>query len=305
VEREPLVVGIGHASVDFLGVVPRLPDPDTRTELLEVSIQGGGSAATALTTARALGCRARLVTRLADDDFGRFILRGLRESGVECDFVSKTQGSLSPFAFLAIGDDARRTAFFTHGDTLPLHAEDVDVTGALEDAAALFVDGFHPAAQIAAAEEARAREIPIILDAGHLREGMGELVALSDVIIASERFVSEVAPRGEVEDSLVELQEMGPETVIITLGDAGSVGLHLDKLVRQQVYEVDTVDTTGAGDVYRGAYVAAMVRGYAFERAMQLASAAAALSCRSLGARAGIAELDEVLAFLGWDVGLR
>ncbi len=302
---EPLVVGIGHASVDFLGVVGRHPEPDTRTELLEVSIQGGGSAATALTTVRALGCRARLVTRLADDDFGRFILRGLRESGVDCDFVAKAPGSLSPFAFLAVGDDARRTTYFTNGDTLALGADDLDIQGCLDDAAALYLDGYHPAAQIAAAEEAREREIPIVLDAGHLREGMGELVALSDVLIASERFVSEVAPRGEVEDSLVELQEMGPETVIITLGDSGSVGLRLDKLVRQQVYEVEAIDTTGAGDVYRGAFVAALVRGYAFERGMQLASAAAALSCRSLGARAGIPDLDEVLAFLGWDASFR
>lgn len=301
-----LVVGIGQANVDFLGIVPRHPDPDGRAELLEVSIQGGGGTATALATARALGCQARFATKLADDDFGRFILRGLRDAGVDCDPVITAPGHLSPFAFIAIGDDdGRRIAYSTEGDVRPLGPDELDLTALLDGAAALFLDGHHPAAQVAAAEEARERDVPVFLDARALREGMGELVGLSDVLIAGERFVSEVAPRGELEDSLVELQEMGPRTVVITMGRAGSVGLSGDQLVRQQAYDVEVVDTTGAGDVFRGAFTAGLVRGYAFERCMQLASAAAALKCRALGGRAGIVELDELLAFLGWSAELR
>jgi ribokinase len=298
--RSPLVVGIGHATVDFLGLVPRYPEPDTKTELHQVSIQGGGPVATALCAARALGCRARIAAKVADDDFGRFILRGLREADVDCDFVLIAPGSLSPFSFIAIGeDDAKRTIFYTHGDVARFAPDELDLPALLEGAGALLVDGHHPQAQIAAAETCRDRGIPVVVDAGSLREGMGELVALSDFLIASERFVSEVAPRGEVEDSLVELQEMGPRGVIITLGENGSVGLHEDTLVRQPCHEIDAVDTTGAGDVYHGAFTAAWLLGYSFERAMELASASAALKCAALGGRAGIPELAEVLTFLG------
>jgi ribokinase len=296
-----LVCGIGHANVDFLGIVPRYPEPDSKTELLEVSIQGGGPAATACATAVSLGCRARFACKLADDDFGRFILQGLRDAGVDCDHVQTTQGRLSPFSFIAVEDEsAKRTIFYTHGDVGPLMPEDLDLPGFLDGAQALLVDGHHPAAQIAAAEVARDKGIPVILDAGSLREGMGELVALSDVLIASERFVSEVAPRGEAEDSLVELQKLGPRRVVITLGDSGSIGLDGDQLVRQQAFDVAAIDTTGAGDVFHGAFAAAMVRGQSFERCMQLASATSALKCRALGGRAGIPDLDEVLALLGW-----
>jgi ribokinase len=297
----PLVVGIGHATVDFLGVVPRMPEPDGRAELAQVSIQGGGPAATALLQARLLGCRARFCGKLADDDFGRFILRGLLDAGVDCDGVVKATGRLSPFSFIALADgDPRRTTFWTAGDVAQLEPGELDLPTLLDGAAALLVDGWHPEAQIAACEEAREREIPIVLDAGGLREGMGELVALSDVLVASERFVSEVAPRGEVEDSLVELQEMGPDTVVITLGDSGSVGLFGDKLIRQQAYEVEAVDTTGAGDAFRGAFTAGLVRGFEPELCMQFASAAAALTCRALGGRAGLPDLEEVKTFLGW-----
>ncbi len=301
----PLVVGLGLATIDFLGTVPRYPAADSKTQLRQVSIQGGGPVATALVAARAFGCRARLCTRLAGDDFGRYILRGLADAGVECDLVG-TAGTLSPFSFIAISeDDARRTIFTTPGDVAPLTPEEVDLPGLLYAASALLVDGHHPRAQIAAAELARERSTPVLLDAGSLREGMGELVALCDVLIASERFAMEVAPRGEAEDSLIELQHLGPRAVIITLGEAGSVGLFEDKLVRQPAHEVDAVDTTGAGDVYHGAFTAAHLRGYSFERAMELASAAAALKCRSLGGRAGIPDLEEVLAFLGWSADLR
>lgn len=299
--RVPLVAGIGHANVDFLGLVPRYPEVDSKTELHQVSIQGGGPVATALVTARTLGLGARIATQVADDDFGRYILRGLRDDGVDCDFVRTTQGSLSPFSFIAIAEDsARRTIFYTHGDVPRLRAADLDLAAFLEGVGALVVDGHHPEAQIAAAEACRERGIPVFVDAGSLREGMGELVALADYLIASERFVTEVAPRGEVEDSLLELAEMGPRNVIITLGDAGAVGLEGDVMIQQPAHDVDAVDTTGAGDVYHGAFVAAHLLGYGFEKGMELASAAAALKCKSLGGRAGIPDLDEVLAFLGW-----
>jgi ribokinase len=279
---------------------------DSKTELHQVSIQGGGPVATALVTARALGCRARIAAKIADDDFGRFILQGLGEAGVDTDFVITSAGSLSPFSFIAISEeDAKRTIFYTHGDVARLSARELDLVALLEGAGALLVDGHHPDAQIAAAEQCRERGIPVIVDAGSLREGMGELVALSDFLIASERFVTEVAPRGEVEDSLLELQEMGPRAVIITLGESGSVGLYGDKLVRQPAHEVDAVDTTGAGDVYHGAFTAAFLLGYSFERSMELASASAALACKNLGGRAGIPDLPDVLSFLGWDASVR
>jgi sugar/nucleoside kinase (ribokinase family) len=156
------------------------------------------------------------------------------------------------------------------------------------------------AAQIVAAELANQAGIPVLLDAGSLREGMGELLALADYAVVSERFAAEVAPRGELEDGLIELQRMGPRKVVITLGAAGSVGLDGDKVVRQSALEIDpVVDTTGAGDVYHGAFAVAMCERWPLERAMQLASAAAGLSCRALGGQAAIPTLTEALAAAG------
>jgi sulfofructose kinase len=294
------VVGIGHATVDLLGVVPRYPQRDSKNELLEYSRQGGGPVATALCAAAALGIPATFVGKVGDDEHGRAILSGLREFGVDCERVVVARGATSPTSFVVVDrESASRTIFYTRGNLPPLGAGELDLA-VLDGARVLLVDGLQAAAQIAAAEAAHERGVTVLLDAGSLREGMGELVALADIVIASERFASDLAPRGEVEDSLRELAKMGPRVAIVTMGDAGSIGLDGQKLVRQAAHEVDAIDTTGAGDVYHGAFAAALVRGYTLERAMQFASVAAGLSCQALGGRAGIPELDEVLDACGW-----
>jgi sugar/nucleoside kinase (ribokinase family) len=89
---------------------------------------------------------------------------------------------------------------------------------------------------------------------------------------------------------------MGPQIVVVTMGEEGSMGLEGDKLVRQPPLQVDVVDKTGAGDVYLGAYCYGLLQQWPLERCMQVASAAAGLSCRHLGARAGLPDWKDVEA---------
>lgn len=290
------VVGVGHCAVDYLGVVPRYPDVDTKVEVSEFSQQGGGPAATAIVTLACFGVPTRMVSKISDDPFGDFILAGLRSVGVDVSHVVIDPGHVSPFSFIAVeSTTGKRTIFWTRGSVSPLQPSEIrpDV---LEGAGWLVIDGHQPAAQVKIAEEARARGIKVVLDAGTLREGMGDLVPLSHVLIASERFATEVAPAAEIEATLEELRKMGPEVCVITMGAEGSVGSDGARTVREDGFEVDVVDTTGAGDVFHGAFLYGMMQSWPVERCMRFASVAAALKCRALGGRAGIPALEEVLA---------
>ena len=290
------VVGIGQAELHHLAVVDRYPDPDSRVDMAGFSIQGGGTVATALATLAGLGVKTGYVGKLSDDDFGEFILKGLQGLEIDTTGVVVQSGRLSPYSFIIVERDTqRRTVFHTDGNTDPLSPEELRIDR-LDGARLLLLDGFQMEAQIRVAEEARRRGIPVVLDAGELTEGMGELVALSDVMIASERYASEVAPRGEIEDSLVELFRMGPQVVVVTMGEEGSIGLEGDKLVRQPSLQVNAVDTTGAGDAYLGGYCYGLLQAWPLERCMQVAAATAGLSCRELGSRAGLPDLEEVEA---------
>ncbi len=291
------VVGIGLAALDVLGIVDRLPVNNT-APLGMLSIQGGGNVATALVTLRQLGHDAAFVGKVSDDMFGRQIQMELAEAGLDLSGLKIDPGKVSPFTFVAIeAATSQRALYHTPGNCAPLTPAELDLT-ILDQACALLVDGHQVQAQIAAAERASELRIPIFLDASSLKEGMGELLSLADVLLATERFAAEVAPMGELENSLSELSRMGPDTVVITLGREGSVGMRGQESIRVDAFPVEVLDTTGAGDVYRGAFLHAWLEGWSLERAMHYASVAGSLACKELGGRAGIPTPSEIEAAL-------
>lgn len=292
------IVGVGHCTVDYLGLVPRYPERDEKIEIAEFSQQGGGPTATALATLACFGASTRFVGKVSDDPFGHFIRTGLENLGVDVSRLVVEEGKVSPFSFSAVEMGAGlRTIFWTRGSVARLRPEELDIDAILDGASVLLVDGLHVAAQVRVAEAAQRRGIKVVMDGGSVREGAGDLLELSDVLVVSERFATEIAAAPELEQSLDELRKLGPETCVITLGSDGAIGLGREgRIHREPALRVDVIDTTGAGDVYHGAYIYAMLQGWTFERTMRFASVAAGLKCRHLGGRAGIPELAEVLA---------
>jgi sulfofructose kinase len=295
------VVGLGHATVSYLGVVSRYPEPENRRELRTFSIQGGGAAATAIAVLAGLGSETAFVGKVSDDDFGRYIVRSLGALGVDVDRVVVAPGFVSPFAFVTVEEgQAKPAVYYTRGNVPPLAASEVPLD-LVDGAALLLVDGSHVRAQIAAAERARSRGVPVLLCAAGAPEGgLGDLIALADTLLLDERLATELSPRGELEDSLAELRAMGPRTVIIQLGDAGSIGHDGGVIVREPAFRAEVVEATGAADVYAGAFAYGALRGWPLERRMHFAAVAAGLSCRALGRRAALPDLNETLVACGW-----
>ena len=292
----PLVVGLGRATVDLLGVIPRFPEQqDAELELGEVCIQVGGGVAVAMGTLAALGCRARVYCTLADDFLAGFIRAAMRRAGIDLHAHVARGRQMSGLQFAALSrDPPRRLGLFSPGDCD--EPEDVDAQRAVEGAAAVLIDGVYPRAQAALAEQAKTQGVPVIVDGSQLREGTGALVGLADILICSERLAAELAPRDNLEDTLVEISRLGPRAVIITLGESGAVGLHGDTMVQQAALPVACVDSKGAGAVYHGAFAAALLSDLPFADCMEFASAAAGLSSEVFGAWAGIPDRDAVTA---------
>ncbi len=287
------VVGIGHCAVDYLGIVERYPDMDSKVELSEFSMQGGGPVATAMVTLATLGSDVSFIGKISNDDFGMFIRHGLREAGVDTGSLVIEPDLVSPISFIAVERaTAKRTVFWTRGNVPELAADEIDYS-LIDGAKVLHVDGIQMEAQIAAAQYARQKGVHVVYDAGSPRERMNDLMAVTDTLIASERFAAEMGS-GALAESLKRLSAMGPETVVITIGEDGSVGMEHDETYIVPPLEVKAIDTTGAGDVYHGAYIFGFLNGFGLRERMRFASAAAALKCRSLGGRAGIPSLEEV-----------
>ena len=300
--ERPLALSIGQVGVELICRVPRNA-PEIQIEMDEISIQVGGSAAIAAATAAALGCRARLSCKLAGDFLGEHIQKALGAHGIDTWCVEVESCQLSPLSFSVLGAHSGRATYFTRGDVEPMSAGELDPESLLAGVGAVLVDGTCPSAQVALAEVASKRDIPVVFDGDQIREGVGTLVGLADVLICSERLAADLAPRDDLETTLTEIQRLGPRAVIITLGQAGSIGVHGDQLVRQPSFPVNAADPGSAGAVYHGAFAAALLAQLPFATCMTFASAAAALSCQHVGGFAGIPRREDVVALVKSDGG--
>ena len=288
----PLVVGLGRVGVAISSLAPNLPTGYLATaEIAALSTTPAPGIAVALRAAHRLGCRARAVGTHGADLLGQLARTALREAGIDIELLRAVGTSACDLVTVA-GDGTQRAHYRgERGEPITM-----DSRAALDGASALIIDGSEPKDQLIAAEIARNNKLPVIFDVSELREGTADLISSCDILIASEREASELAPRGELTDALDELLQLGPRAVVITLGAEGAIGRHGDRLVRCPAFpSEDTLDTYGAGSVFHGAFTAALLSELPFHRCMELAAAAASLSIRELGAWAGMPSRDEVL----------
>ncbi|MCD6264742.1 MAG: sugar kinase [Deltaproteobacteria bacterium] len=292
------VIGLGQACLDYLGRLTVYPEEDSKRELLDLHIQCGGPASTSLVTLSRLGIRTSFLGSVSDDSRGIEIVKGLNNEKVDSAFLKITPGYTSQFAFIAITESGNRTIFWHRGSVPHLKPGDVNLSP-FSNAKILHIDSLMIEAAQEAAQQAKNMGLTIVMDAGTMREGSQELISMVDVLIASEGFaeplVGEAAPP---EKALEVLRALGPKEVIITLGSKGSIGLSGKKINFQKAFPIDAVDTTGAGDVYHGAYIYGMLQKWNMQKCMRFASAASALKCRHIGARKGIPHLEEIKEFM-------
>lgn len=290
-------VGIGYCCNDHLCLLDRIP-VDGKTEIRELIIQGGGPAADAVTGAARLGLAAAYAGSIGDDGEGRKILEDFAADGVDASAVIVRPGGKSPLAYCWITPDGKRSVAWTKNGLELMHADEIPVE-MIRRAKILHLDGHHPDAAVAAAAAAKRSGCLVALDAGTFTPRIEELLALADILIASEAFAEKFAGTGDVETALGKLAQWNARAVAVTMGDAGSAALDNGRVVRCPAFTGITVrDTTGAGDAYHCGFEFRYLQGAPIADCMRFGSAVAALKCRLPGARAGLPTLNQVEEFL-------
>jgi sulfofructose kinase len=292
------VVGIGQCSWDYLAVVDSFPASDTKAEVSDWQEQGGGPAATALVTLARLGVPCDFHGVVGDDQEGEKIRKSLISEGVGISCLVTRLNALSQKAFIAIEKStAKRTIYWERPSGPPLLPE--ELPGSLfNDCSFLLLDGLMSEVSLFAANRARTLGIPIMLDAGKVRPGMLEIAGLCDYLVASEQFALDLGWDGNPADFQDHANRLGAAVVTITLGGQGSITYRGSEIILTRAFQVDALDTTGAGDVFHGAYIFGLLRGLDLTDTILFASAVAALKCRRIGGRTGIPDKAESLQFL-------
>ena len=288
------IFGLGQCSLDCIGRIEAYPPPDVKCEFSDMVIQGGGPVATALVALSRWGLSCSFSGTIGDDLFGEMIEDSLRDEGVDTAGIVKRVGFSSQFAFIAAeAGDGRRTIFWQRPTGPPIGPEEVNIES-LEKSSVFHTDGLFAGASIGAAKEAKKRGIPVVVDAGTLREGMLELASLSDYCIVSRTFARQLSERDDPDDALRKLSKLGPRLVGVTLGHEGYQAIVDGKIVRKPAYPVDAIDTTGCGDVFHAGFIYGLLRKWNCEKCLDFAAWAAAMVSMKMGGRTGIPTAAEM-----------
>jgi len=291
------IAGLGFCSIDYLCKVPYIPI-DEKVEILQFLAQGGGPAATATVAAARLGAATTFIGAIGDDERGEAIINGFIKENVNTDHLQKKSGKESPVAYCWIEKDSgNRSVAWSKGSSMPLNPSWIrpDFISALK---LLHLDGHNTEAAIKAATVAKENNVIVSLDAGTVVPDIGKLVEISDICIASRTFAYKYTGESDPQKAARKLFGRNKLISAVTCGEDGVFAVAEGKETTRKAFQVDVVDTTGAGDVFHGAFAYAVIRGWSMDYALDFASAAAALKCTKFGGRTGIPTTPEVIEFL-------
>ncbi|HUK33548.1 MAG TPA: PfkB family carbohydrate kinase [Vicinamibacterales bacterium] len=297
------VAGFGLNSIDLLAVVAEYPVSNSKQRLQRFMHMPGGQIATALSVCAKLGLTATYVGSFGADPLGKMSRDSLLDAGVDISGSRIVEGATNQFAVILV--DARsgeRTVLWDRHPALTFEPKDVP-RAAVTAGRVLIVDCHETAAATQAARCAREAGVPTIIDVEKVRPGIGELLQQIDVLITAQDFPCALTGHEEIGRALDAMAEEFPSARLVcaTLGDEGSLSRCNGREIHTPAFQVDCVDSTGAGDAFRGAFAAGclLMPDAEVEDVLRYANAVAALNCRALGARGGLPTRDEVDQLLG------
>ena len=288
------VVGMGLNSVDFLCVVPEFPTLNSKMEMLQFSKQGGGQVATAMVALSRWGIKAKYIGKVGGDELGQFSLHSIHEEGVDVSSVTTEPNATNQLATIIVDrSTGDHTILWNRDDRLRYREgelrKDEICSGKL-----LHLDGHDIHAAIQSASWAKEEGIPTVVDLDKAEPLTPELIKKIDFAITSSRFPTLLTGISDREKALVEMQRQAPGFLCATLGREGAIALVDGEILYVKGFEVNAVDTTGAGDVFHAGFIYGLLQNWEVREILRFANGAAAFKCRELGGRKGIPTLEEI-----------
>ncbi len=283
--ERPHVLCLGMGCLDNRLFVDRFPPELRRERVPKRNDALGGPAGVGAVTVARLGGGASFFGRRGDDASGRQAGTFLEDDGVDIRGFREFPGAVSTRCEVFIRPDGERFLFPSWGEGMPTEADWLP-DDAADDADAVLIDGRWVEGAVRLAEQARRRKLPVVLDFDIDSPAVWELAGLSTHVIADEDMA---AAHGGIEGLIAKIGKLGVWGAV-TLGErgaayaGGSVPSHA----------VTVLDSTGAGDVFHGAFVLAIAQGQEEVAALRFAAAAGALLCK-LGRVPYLHEVAELL----------
>jgi sulfofructose kinase len=293
------VVGLGLNATDTLIVVAKFPAYAGKVRILEEVLSPGGQVASALVACARLGLRTKYLGTVGGDERGRIQMDGLRAAGIDLEDVQIRPGCPNQSAYIVIDrTTGERTIFWSRADCLRIDAQDVSPEQ-ISRGRLLLIDGHDTAAVARAAEIARSRGIPVVVDVDTIYAGFDRVLPNVDYLVSSSEFPTAWTGESDPFRALEKIQnQYGMRVAAMTLGSHGALARENGAFFYAPAFVVNCLDTTGAGDVFHGAFCYAVLQNMPLGEMLEFSNAMAALNCMAYGARGGIGGAEEARALI-------
>jgi sugar/nucleoside kinase (ribokinase family) len=293
------VVGVGLNATDTMLIVPHFPAYAGKVPYHEEMLSPGGQVASAMVTCAKLGLRVKYIGTVGDDQRGRIQMASLRDTGINLDDVEVRANCANQTAYILIDQTTgERTVLWKREDCLRLDPQSI-TEDKIAKARLLHIDAHDTQAVARAAEIARRHHIPVTVDVDTIYHGFDRVLPHVDYLVASSEFPVQWTNERDPFRALEMIQEEYHIPVAaMTLGALGSLARMHGRFIYSPAFVVNCVDTTGAGDVFHGAFCYAVLQKMAMREALEFSNAMAALNCTALGARGRISTVEEARALI-------
>jgi sulfofructose kinase len=294
------VIGVGATSVDYVYRLPELPAAEGPCSKIRISahrVSCGGQTATALVSCARLGLRAKFAGVLGSDDNGTMVRDALVHNNVD---VANAVVHDGPNQFAAILVDERtgeRIVLWSRDDRIALRTQEL-APSLLASTRVVHIDDVDQDSAIQISSTAASLGAEVTSDIDRVTHRTDELIAAVTIPILAEHVPTAVTGERDLERALRKLRRPQHRFMCVTLGAHGATILAGDTLHHEPAFPVDAVDTTGAGDVFRGAFIYSLLRGESPQSMLRFANAAAAVSCTRAGAMDAVPDLADVKKML-------
>jgi sulfofructose kinase len=287
------VVGVGLNATDTLIPVYQFPERGSKIEIHSSDILLGGQVASAMVACQQWGLRTRYVGKLGEDHAAALHRAEFARLGVET-YIRTAPDCNSQQAFILVDHAGERTVLWKRDSRLALLPEELDRDWVLTSRV-LHLDGHDTAAAALAAQWARAAGISVVADLDDLYPGVETLLPNIDYLITSRDIPTRLTREPDLHLSLPQVfQRYSCKLTAATLGAEGVLAWDGKKFHYAPAYQVEVVDTTGAGDIFHAGFIYGQLQGWPLQRQLEFACAAAALNCTVVGARGGIAPVKKI-----------
>ncbi len=274
----PEVAALGTCNVDFIMKVPRISEADDEVDVEEVKISLGGSASNFAVGLSRAGVDVGIMARIGADEYGDFAALKLEEEGVKTDRLLKIPGSTG-MAFIAVDNVGERSIYTSMGANaqFKLEKEDIDY---IRGSKLLHVTGMYKEV----VEEVVKHAPQVSLNPGTVLSSYGiddlkGIIQKADILFLNKKEAALLTGKN-FHDGAGELVDMGVPLVVVTCGKQGAQLYTQDEVIYSPTSEIDTLDTTGAGDAFAAGFISGYIKSEELDKCLKMGNG---LACDCIG----------------------